>query len=128
MTSLADRVETKAKKEHRCDFCCEKIRIKEVYLKSTFVFDNSIQNWKTHKHCEKLAKRLKMYEDCQEGLGTDDFLEFVSDNYIKILSRQMIDKSNNYIITSELNKVPRRDKVWFLIRYFNQLDSTSKTI
>lgn len=41
--------ETKAKKEHSCNFCLDKIKVDEIYIKSTYVFDGQIYDWKTFK-------------------------------------------------------------------------------
>lgn len=130
MTTLANKIETKARKEHRCDFCMDKIRVKETYLKTTFIFEGDICNWKTHKHCEKLAIRLNMYEDAYEGVDCDDFAEHVQCKYIELLSSQIPEKHRRDCddIIHQLGYVPIRDKMWFVIRHFNKLDKESSVL
>ena len=124
MTTLSSKVETKAKQEHRCSLCMDKIKVNEVYLKTVFIFEGDICNWKTHKHCETLAVRLKMYEDCEDGLGCDEFFEYVSHKHQDILIAQLPNReSNDYgDIIKQLRYVPIRDKMWFVIRFLNRAE------
>lgn len=50
-----------AKKEHRCEFCCEKIAIGQKYVRQTNVYDGTIYDFVTHQECKEVAhgKNLK---------------------------------------------------------------------
>jgi hypothetical protein len=82
----------KARKEHVCDWCCEMIEIGQMYqkqvLKTDFIYD-----WRNHIFCEEIAQKLKMFDDVDEGLSSDDFLENIKNEYIKIMSNEC---NNNY--------------------------------
>jgi len=124
MTTLQYPTETKARKEHQCNFCYDKIRVKEPYIRSTHVFDGEIYTWKTHTYCAKLADRLNMYDDCEEGLGGEEFKEYVSDKHFKILWSQIPDDAKEQCrdIANQLGDVKFKDKMWFVIRHFNKLE------
>jgi len=124
METLSQSKETKARIQHRCDFCNDRIVIGEKYIKSTHAYNGQVYDWKTHKYCSKLANRLKMYDDCEEGVTMDDFMELVSEKHNDILITQIPDKDANKYgdIIRQLTKVRFTDKLWFVIRYFNKLD------
>ncbi len=127
MNTLSYDKETKARKQHACNFCNERISIGEKYMNSTYIYDNRIYDWKTHKYCSKLADRLKMYDSVyDEGVTMDDFMEIVSDKHVDILTNQLPDKDVRKYndIISQLTKVIFRHKLWFVIRHFNKLDKT----
>lgn len=64
----------KAKKEHKCDFCGEKIQNGEEYYYSFCVDGNYNWSWKSHKRCEDIVHVLQMYHYYNEdGLTSDDF-------------------------------------------------------
>jgi hypothetical protein len=77
METLSYQEEVKANKEHRCDFCFDKIKKGETYCTSTHKQDGEVYTWKTHKYCSEIASRLKMYDDCDEGVTADDFQEII---------------------------------------------------
>lgn len=77
--------ETKANKEHKCDFCCGKIEKGSTYINGVYKYDG-IYSWKTHKSCSEIASKLKMYENCDEGVTTDDFQEFIKHEYSYLMS------------------------------------------
>ena len=77
METLSYPKEIKATKEHRCDFCTDKIRVGEKYMKSTHKYDGTIYDWKTHTYCDKIADRLNMYHDADEGVSADSFQETI---------------------------------------------------
>jgi len=104
--------ETKAKKEHKCDFCLGIIEKGTTYLKSVYVYD-SIYSWKTHEKCSKIADELKMYDECDEGVTTEDFHEFINDRYKVIMS-----ETKNEIYESDLFVFPSFIKqLDFVINY-----------
>jgi hypothetical protein len=124
METLSYPKETKARKKHSCDFCGDKIIVGEKYIKSTHVFDGQIYDWKTHKYCYELANKLKMYDDCDEGVTQDIFFQSVNDKHDDILISQIPEKDASKYgdIIRQLTKVRFKDKLWFVIRYINKLD------
>lgn len=90
METLQYPTEIKAKKEHKCDFCLEPIQKGSIYLKSVYKYDD-IFSWKNHLCCSEIASKLKMYDDCDEGVTTDDFIESIKDQYSKIMSETQND-------------------------------------
>lgn len=124
METLTYPKETKARKEHTCDFCSNKIREGEFYIKSTHVYDGQVYDWKTHKHCAEIAHRLKMYDNCDEGVTQDYFMESINcehnDLMIKLLPQNKLQKYSDII--QQLRRVIFRDKLGYVIRYYENLD------
>ena len=128
MTTLSEPKEIKSRKEHRCDFCSEKIIVGQKYTKSSYANDGSVYHWKVHNYCDKLSHTLKMYEDFNEGVTMDDFMENVSEAHQEILTSIIPTEDINKFsdITSQLTKVRFKDKLWFVIRHFNKLEKELK--
>ncbi len=124
METLKNPTETKARKEHKCDFCNEAIRESTLYMKSTHVYDGDIYSWKTHKQCADLALRLNMYEDCDEGLTQDMFCETIhevhDDLLISMFSKEDCEKYSDAI--AQLKCVGFHYKLGYVIRHFAKLD------
>jgi hypothetical protein len=68
--------QTKARKAHRCNFCGGKIEIGAAYFDATYV-DCDLFSWKTHTHCAEIAEKLRMYDECDEGVSESDFSELI---------------------------------------------------
>ena len=65
-----------AKKEHVCEFCCEKIAIGQKYVRQTNVYDGVVYDFITHRECKEVAHELNMYDDCDDnGLCGEQFRE-----------------------------------------------------
>lgn len=130
MNTISQPKETKARKQHHCDFCNEKILKGEKYTNSTHVCDGRIYDWKTHKYCGQIASRLDMYDNCDEGVTMDDFMEIINDKHGDILIGQIHRKDAKKYrdIISQLTKVRFRDKLWFVIRYYNKIDVDKENI
>lgn len=65
-----------ARKEHVCEFCGEKIAIGQKYVRQTTIYDGTIYDFVTHRECEEVAHKLRMYDDCDdEGLDGESFRE-----------------------------------------------------
>jgi len=88
----------KAKKEHNCDWCGEKINIGSKYERS-FIKDGNVWVWKNHFRCSKIAEELKMFD----GDPVDEyfFKETVNEEYQKIMSEK-----HTEIYKSETFKTP----------------------
>lgn len=124
MITLLEPTETKARKQHRCSFCNERIMVGEKYIKSTHVYDGSAYDWKAHKYCNKLAHTLDMFKQSYEGVTQDYFIETVNDTHDEILINQIPkeDRGKYSDIIKQLRRVNFRDKLWFVIRHFNKLE------
>lgn len=71
-----------ANKEHRCEFCFEKITIGQKYVRQTNVYDGVVYDFITHKECKEVAYELRMYDDCDDsGLCGESFREHL-DEYV----------------------------------------------
>lgn len=124
METISYASEVKANKEHRCDFCSEKIAQGETYLKSTHKNDGDVYDWKTHKYCGELATKLKMYDNADEGVTQDFFMESVEVEYINL----MIDlfpreEHSKYInVFQQLRCVRWHDKLFYVIRHYAKIE------
>lgn len=120
METLQNPTETKAIKEHRCNFCGVKIAIGEKYMKSVHIYD-SLYTWKSHKYCYQLSHDLNMYDDCDEGVTQDHFVESVREYHhdlmIKLLPK---DNEGNTDVLTQLRNVNFRDMMWYVIRHVNK--------
>ena len=81
MPEIINSKTRKARKEHTCNFCGEKIRVGEAYNWSKLVYDHTLYEWKTHRSCAALAQELDMYHECDDGVTDEDFREFVEIEY-----------------------------------------------
>ncbi len=126
METISYQKEVKANKEHRCNFCCEKIKQGETYVTSTHKQDETVYDWKTHKHCSEIADRLKMYEDCDEGLTDEGFQETIHSEYFDLLvtkfSKEDVAKYSDVI--QQLRNVRFKDKLNYVIRHYDPLTTT----
>lgn len=97
----------KARKEHKCDFCCEKIKKGEVYNSQTNVYDGDIYVWKTHKKCSEIAAELRMYDNCDEGVGQSEFWDYITEEYQDLMIKTNLKKyeSKGFKIPSFLNQL-----------------------
>lgn len=77
----------KARKDHKCDWCEAKILKGNVYTKYFNVYEGEPFTWKNHIHCEEIASKLKMFDECADyGLDTDSFMEFIKEEYIRLMN------------------------------------------
>ncbi len=55
------------------------------YNRQTNVYDGRVDDWVSHCECSKLACELDMFDDCDEGLDDDGFIDnlnqYVYDNH-----------------------------------------------
>lgn len=122
METIHHAKETKAIKQHVCDFCGQKIPKGYTYMKSTHVYDG-IYDWKTHKQCSEIAIKLNMYEDCDEGLTGDMFCEIINDYYwYTVLGKFSREDEEKYSeIIAHLSHVEFRYKLGYVIREVNKI-------
>lgn len=128
MDTLSYPKQTKARKEHRCDFCGERILIGESYEKSTYAYDGHVYDWKAHNYCSKLASRLNLYADADEGVSMDYFMEAIHEEHDHILISNIPNELQNELsdIIRQLKHVSFHHKLWFVIRYYNKLDKKNE--
>ncbi len=132
METLSYPAETKAIKEHDCNFCHEKIKKGEVYKKSTHKFDGEVYDWKTHLHCANLAEILKMYDSARdsgyEGVTDEFFMETIHCEHDDLLIDQLPkDEALKYSdIIQQLRNVRFKDKLGYVLRYYIKLDKLTK--
>jgi fructose 1,6-bisphosphatase len=124
MKTISEQKEVKAVKEHRCNLCGSKISIGDTYMTSTHKSDGDIYAWKTHKHCSEIADRLKMYEECDEGLTGDDFQETIHGEYFDLMLNKFTkeDVAKYSDVLQQLRNVRFNDKLWYVIRHYNKID------
>lgn len=127
METIAYASEVKASKEHRCDFCSEKIAQGETYLKSTHKMDGNVYDWKTHKYCGEIATKLKMYDNADEGVTQDIFMETISEEHYALLTNRFAgDEMEQYSdILQQLRYVRWHDKLFYVIRHYAKLKKES---
>lgn len=82
MTVLRDKTPV-ARKEHRCNFCGGVFPLEKNTTDRPM--DGRVYDWVSHCECSKLAYELDMYDDCDEGLDGDGFVDnlnqYVYDNH-----------------------------------------------
>lgn len=81
METLRNQEKTKANKDHKCNFCLLPIAKGKIYLRSTHKYDGIIYDWKSHKYCNDLAHKLYMFNDCEEGVTSEDFNIYINEEY-----------------------------------------------
>ena len=92
---MISNVNRKARKEHKCDFCLQKIEKRDVYNAQTNVYEGEIYTWKSHLRCGKIASELRMYDDSgYEGLGSDDFIEYINNAYYDLIGNLNVPKTD----------------------------------
>lgn len=123
METLSYPTGVRSKKTHSCNFCGDKIVEKEIYIKSTHKYDGQVYDWKAHKYCSEIAQTLKMYDDADEGVDQEHFMETISATHDDLLiSKFTNDNINHYSdIIQQIRKVQFRDKLWYVIRYYAKI-------
>jgi len=71
----------KARKEHRCDLCLEKIEKGSQYERQ-FNKINYVYTFKSHVYCKSIASHLNMYDDLDFGLNDENFMETIRQEFI----------------------------------------------
>ena len=118
MTTIQYPTLLKAKKQHRCYFCCNSINVGDSYIRAAYKADE-FYVCKTHKSCSDIADKLKMYDDAWEGVSTDDFQENIKYEYQDIMSKQ-----HNEIYESKGFIYPSFDKqLEFVINHYKQQEN-----
>lgn len=112
--------ETKAIKEHQCNWCGFKISKGESYLKSTHSYEGEIYDWKTHKHCSKLVQDMEMTDYHGDGITQEDFIETASSKHNDLMYAFFQDdeiKKYSDVIQQAKN-ANWRSKLSYVIRHY----------
>ena len=88
----------KARKAHKCNFCGGVIEKGEIYNSQTNVYDGSMYVWKSHIKCGEIAYVLRMYDDADEGVTSEDFSEFINNEFCEIFKETPIDNSKAFLV------------------------------
>lgn len=81
----------KARKQHTCDWCCQKIEVGETYQRQAVFDSGTAYTFKNHILCMDLANKMEMFKDTYgEGLSPDDFCEHVSEYYLERNNREHV--------------------------------------
>ena len=76
-----------ARKEHKCSLCCLPIVVGTNYIHSVFT-DGGVYQWKEHLHCNALVEELDIHNDCEEGVGENEFHNYVDAEFFNITNRK----------------------------------------
>lgn len=111
--------EPTARKQHKCMFCGGIIEIGEQYQRSTNVFDGVLYDWVNHIMCNKIASKLRMYDDADEGVTEDYFQTRIHDEYAYIMSENHEDlwESKDFVMPTFLEKLN------FVIEWYKNKES-----
>lgn len=102
----------KARKEHLCDWCNEKIKVGEKYRRS-FCKEDEVYVWKNHIHCEKIAQELNMFDN--GPVSESDFADSIKQEYQKIMS----EKYNEIYESKDFEYPNFKDQLDFLCVFYN---------
>lgn len=91
MEIINPTTKVKARKTHTCSFCGFEINKGNYYHVSVIKNGGDIYSWKSHLECGRLYRELKMYEDADDGVTSEDFYEHITSTYIALNP----DKSKN---------------------------------
>lgn len=112
METLQEPTKTKARKEHRCNFCLLPIEKGSVYLNAVYKYDG-LYSWKSHLDCSHIASHLNMFDECDEGVTDYAFREFIVSEFYDIMS-----KTNTEIWESKSYQIPPfKDQLAFVINH-----------
>lgn len=71
----------KARKDHKCNFCGGIIPKDTEYQRQGIVHDGSLFTWKAHFRCLDIEGKLRMWDNCDEGVTEDDFCEIIKEEF-----------------------------------------------
>lgn len=85
--------ELKAKKVHRCNYCTCEIAKGETYLRSVHKNEGQVYTWKAHKSCQQIASDMNMFDNADDGVTQDYFIESINIAYhdLKLIELESAD-------------------------------------
>lgn len=107
----------KSIKSHRCDFCNAIIDKNVNYYDGVFKYEGKVYHWRIHIHCSDIAEHLKMYDNVDEGLTSDDFWEFIQNEYLYIMSEHF-----NKEYESKDFKIPSLNERLLFVLKFHKIE------
>lgn len=85
MVTVISESTKKARKQHRCNYCCMSIEIGEEYTRQYNSYEGDTYTWKMHTHCDQIAQKLIDFKECDNGgADCDDFYCAVMDKWSEI--------------------------------------------
>lgn len=82
---IISQTKPKARKEYKCDWCGLIVKKGEKHESSVLKSEGEIYNWRNHLRCAEIARKLDMFDYCDdEGLSKDAFQETISDEYASL--------------------------------------------
>lgn len=93
MIQLSNKI-VKAKKVHFCQLCGSRIEKDQKYVYQFNKINDDAYAFKNHIHCGEIANKLKMYDECDEGLNDDAFQEHIKEEYIRLMEIHNYDVYN----------------------------------
>lgn len=97
--------EVKAKKQYKCNYCCELIEVGERYNYAYIKYEGYTYPWRSHLHCIELASKLGWFD---EGPVTeDDFWEHVGCEFDKL----EIDNNRRFTFKEKLDEVLKHNHI-----------------
>jgi len=88
MITILSKQIVKARKLHRCNYCDDLIIKGQKYERSGLIFDDHPYTWKSHLYCNEIANKLRMFDECDEGLTQDDFYECIQGEYCNVVKEE----------------------------------------
>jgi hypothetical protein len=87
IVDIISQSKPKAIKDHICMWCNGLIKKGEVYNK-TVIKNDYIYAWINHEKCSDLYQSLKMYNHENDGIDSDNFMEYVYEFLYSKLSEE----------------------------------------
>ena len=104
----------KARKKYFCNFCSFIIQKGEIYDNTVYVYDG-IYSWKAHIKCGEIASKLRMYDECDEGVTMEDFYEYIKEEFKNIWFK----KDREYYKSDKFICPNFKDQLDFVINHHN---------
>lgn len=102
---LIQSKETKARKQHTCDYCGFKIEVGEHYNKSFNTDGGDVWTWKSHKECQNLCRDMGMFKEVLEGVSYDCFWTYIFEYFKDNSGLDVEETSNREILDWVKNRV-----------------------
>lgn len=94
MAQLISTKQHTARKEHKCDYCWQKINIGTVYKSDFLVYEGKSYTWKSHDYCNKIIDKLDMgklaRDNNEEGITEEFFTQCIDKEYKRLEDEKLI--------------------------------------
>jgi hypothetical protein len=95
MDRIGSTTVQKAKKEHKCNYCDGVIAIGTAYERQAFKYDD-FYVWKSHPKCQAIAEKLRMFDNCDDGVTNEYFYETIKEEFYSLEGEQDLGISKFY--------------------------------